>query len=202
VTKMLRRPSDAENKLLLLYAVERLGPLTAQQLLLFMVEHDVMDYISIQLGLASLVDAKFLGRRAHALGILYSPTEKGNESLSMFEEKVPHSRRAHIDEQVAVWRARFRQERQMLASFSKARGGEYAVRLQLLEHDENLLDINVSIPTHKMAQGFCDAWIAEASGVYAYIMDTLSGLSGLRGGDDSPPRAPPIECSRAENGDA
>jgi len=170
---MLRRPSDTENKLLLLYAVDRLGPLTAQQLLVFMVEHDVMDYISIQLGLASLVDTKFLAKRVHALGILYSPTAKGTESLTMFEEKVPLSRRAHIDEQVDVWRTRFKQERQMLAGFAKVPGGEYIVRLQILERDESLLDLQVSIPTHKMAQGFCDAWIAEASGVYAYIMNAL-----------------------------
>lgn len=173
MTQVPRRPSDAENKLLLLYAVDRLGPLTAQQLLVFMVEHDVMDYVSIQLGLASLVDAKFLSKRAHALGILYSPTEKGNESLTMFDKKIPISRRAHIDEQVAIWRARFKQERQSLSGFSRAPGGEYIVHLQLLERDANLFDLRINAPTSKIAQRFCDAWIGEASGIYAYIMNKL-----------------------------
>ena len=51
---MQRHPSETENKLLLLHAIDRLGSATSQQLLTFVVENELMDYISLQLGLAEL----------------------------------------------------------------------------------------------------------------------------------------------------
>lgn len=168
-----RHPSDTENKLLLLYAVDKLGPLTAHQLLVFMVENDAMDYVSIQLGLAELVDSSLLRKAKHALGMLYILTGKGRDALSLFEAKVPHSRRTLIDSQVAAWRQRFKRERQMLSSFEKAGESEYIVRLLLNEQETQLLEMKISVPTHQIAQRFCDAWIQEAPGIYAHIMRSL-----------------------------
>lgn len=170
---MLRRPSDTENKLLLLYAVDRLGPLTAQQLLTFMTENETMDYISLQLGLAELADARLLSKQPHALGMMYTLTNRGRESLEMFEHKVPFSRKATINANVEAWRRRFRQERQIISDFKKLSPGDYVVRLQLLEKDAHLFDLSIHVPTHKMAQGFCDAWIGQAADVYHYIVCTL-----------------------------
>mgnify|MGYP003770843467 CR=1 FL=1 len=170
---MQRRPTDIENKLLLLYAIDRLGAVTAQQLLLFMVENDFMGYISLQLGLAELDEAGLLRKQKHALGTLYALTGKGRDALSMFQRRVPHSRLSGIDEIAGDWRLRFRREKQMLADFQKKENGEYLVRLRLLEREEHLLDLKLSVPTHDQAQRFCDAWIEQAAGIYAHIMRAL-----------------------------
>ena len=63
---MQRHPSETENKLLLLHAIDRLGAATSQQLLTFVVENELMDYISLQLGLAELDESGFL--RKHGQG--------------------------------------------------------------------------------------------------------------------------------------
>lgn len=183
---MQRNPSDTENKLVLLHAVNRLGGVTAQQLLLFMVENEAMGYIEVQLGLAELVDADLLQKQKHALGTLYLLTGKGHDSLSMFRDRVPHSRLSAIEERVEAWRQRFRREKQMLADFQKLSGDEYCVHLQLLERNSSLLDMKISVPTPKIAQRFCDAWIAQASSIYTHIMYTL-GETALSPQEDSPP---------------
>ncbi len=170
---MQRRPSDTENKLLLLYAIDRLGAVTAQQLLVFMVENDFMDYISMQLGLAELADAGLFRRQKHPLGTLYALTGKGHDTLDMFLAKLPHSRRTALEELAATWRVRFRREKQMLSDIRKEESGDYTVCLRLIERDSDLLTMNVSVPTHKQAQRFCDAWIAQATNIYAHIMHAL-----------------------------
>lgn len=170
---MQRRPSETENKLFMLYAIDRLGPVTAQQLLLFMVQNDFMDYISMQLGLAELDEAGLLRKRKHALGTLYALTGKGRDALSMFRTRIPHSRLAQIDMIAGDWRLQFMREKQMLADFEKKENGNYLVHLRLLEYGEDILDMRLSVPTHEAAQRFCDVWIAQAGGIYTYIMRTL-----------------------------
>lgn len=170
---MERRPSDTENKLLLLRAIDRLGAVTAEQLLVFMVENELMGYIALQLGLAELCESGLVRKQPHALGTLHAITGKGRDALSMFENRVPHSRLASIDECAAAWRKRFRREKTMPADFEKLENGTYAVRLRLLENDENLLDMTIGVPTHEEAQRFSDAWQEAASSIYAHIMRTL-----------------------------
>ncbi len=168
-----RRPSGTENKLFMLRAIERLGAVTAEQLLVFMVENEYMDYISMQLGLAELVEAGLLKREKHQLGALYALTGKGRDALSMFGEKVPHSRRAAIDEVADRWRLRFRREKQMLSDIQRGENGEYVVRLRLLEKGYDLLDLRVSVPTNAQAQRFARAWIEKATGIYAHVVHSL-----------------------------
>lgn len=170
---MQRKPSDTENKLLLLHAIDRLGPVTAEQLLVFMVENEQMGYVSLQLGLAELTDGALIRKKNHPLGALYALTGKGHDALAMFRERIPYSRLSLVDEKASAWRQRFRREKQMLADFRKMDNGEYRVELCLLENEENLLDIAISVPTHAHAQRFCDTWIAKATSVYAHIMHTL-----------------------------
>lgn len=170
---MQRHPSETENKLLLLHAIDRLGAVTAQQLLSFVVENELMDYISLQLGLAELDEAGFLRKQAHALGMLYALTGKGHDALMMFRKRVPLSRLSGIDKIADVWRTRFRREKQMLSTFEKRGDSDYEVRLRLLEQGSDLLDLRVSVPSHEMAQRFSDAWEARAGQIYETIMRSL-----------------------------
>lgn len=170
---MQRRPSDTENKLLLLYTLDSLGPATAQQLLLFGAETGEIGYISVQLGLAELVDSQFLRKQKHPIGALYLLTGKGHDTLQMFASRIPHSRKETVDLLSESWKKRFRQEQQLPASIYRSASNEYRVRLQLIERDEALLDIAVIVPTHKEAERFCNAWIQQASGVYEHLMHAL-----------------------------
>ncbi len=170
---MQRRPSDTENKLFLLYALDSLGPSTAQQLLLFGAETGELGYISVQLGLAELVDSQFLRKEKHPIGALYTLTGKGRDSLQMFASRIPHSRKETVNRTAEVWRKRFRREQQMPANIYKGANSEYKVRLQLIERSEAILDISVNVPTHQQAERFCSAWIVQASGIYAHLMYAL-----------------------------
>lgn len=170
---MPRQPSDTENKLLLLHAIDCLGAVTAEQLLQFVVENDQMDYISLQLFLSDMVESGLLRRQKHHLGELYGLTDEGQAALALFRERVPHSRLASVAESAALWRERFSREKQMVADFSKKANGEYIVYLRLLEKSEALLQMEISVPTHTHAQRFCDAWVARAPEIYAGIMHSL-----------------------------
>jgi len=168
-----RTPSETENKLLLLHAIDCLGSVTAQQLLLFLVETNTMGYIEVQLLLAELVDTELLQKKKHILGTLYDLTEKGRDSLVMFQERVPHSKRVEMKDIAVAFRRRFLLEKQMTADFQRIRDGAYSVSLRLLEKDESLLELTVNVPSRKMARQFCEAWREQASSVYSHVMHAL-----------------------------
>ncbi len=171
---MQRHPSETENKLLLLHAIDRLGSATSQQLLAFVAENELMDYISLQIGLAELDESGFLRKQPHALGTLYALTGRGHDALLMFRKRVPPSRLAGIDAHAEEWRARFRREKEMLSTFEKHGENDYEVRLRLLERGCDLLDLRLSVPSRVTAQEFADLWEKRAGRVYEAIMRALA----------------------------
>jgi len=162
-----------EQKLVILYALDRLGLATADQLLRFMVENELMDYIALHLSLAELDDMGLLRKLPHALGVLYAPSAKGYESLQLFKNRIPHSRATRISETATGWKQRFREEKQVLADWETTPSGEYVARLQLFEGELSLLDVRVSLPTREQANRFCQRWPSTANELYAHLMQML-----------------------------
>ena len=168
-----REPTLTDQKLLVLCALDHLGQVTALQLLRFMVENDLMDYIALQLATAELDEMGLLRKAPHALGTLYAPSAQGSEALVLFGTRLPHSRRAQIAAIADDWRHRFRQEKQVLADWTQTPTGEYAVHLRVLEQELPLLEMTLSLPTREQASMFCARWPANATALYAQLMRTL-----------------------------
>lgn len=59
---------DAENRLLILYALKTVGAMTDQQLLIVMTDTDLMNYITLQLTIADLESEGKLRRQGDTSG--------------------------------------------------------------------------------------------------------------------------------------
>lgn len=182
---MQRKISDVENKLLLLFSVDNLGSVTNLQLLQFMVDNSLMDYITLQLALGELVEAGQLALTPHALGPLYSLTDKGRQALALFGRRVPNSRRMVIGEAAAQWRERFVREKNVLADFRRLGEADYGLTLRLLENGLILLRLDIHLPARNMADLFSRRWPGRAQAIYQMVMDRLS--QGYRQGERPAP---------------
>ncbi len=179
-----RKTPDLENKLLILFAVDELGPLTSLQLLQILAEYNLMDYITMQLTLGDMIATGHLSSIPHALGTLFTLSSEGRESLALFLHRLPHSTRALIHDAVPEWKPRFARETQILADFHRREDGKYDLRLRLMEKDSPLLDMTITIPTRDMADQFSRRWPEAAPAFYGYLMKEL-------GDDFSSDRKPP-----------
>lgn len=168
-----RKTPDLENKLLILYAVDQLGPLTSLQLLQFLAEYDLMDYITMQLNLGDMIATGHLNSIHHALGTLYTLSDEGRESLSLFLYRLPHSTRTLIHGAVPLWKPRFARETQMLADFHRREDGMYSLRLRLMEKDSPLLDMTLILPTRDLADQLSRRWPKTAPEFYGFLMKEL-----------------------------
>ena len=123
---------DSENRLLTLYAMERLGPVTDMQLLEFMVEKDLMNYFTLQLGLSEMEERGCVRRTEHPLDPLLRITSAGRAVVTEFLPKLPQSRRALVDAAAPEYRARFRLQQQTPAESTCLPDGRLCLRLRLL----------------------------------------------------------------------
>jgi hypothetical protein len=169
------KPRLSENKLLMLYAVDKLGCITNNQALQFFIENDFMDYIDVQLSLAELTDGKLLHAVSQPAGLTYYVTELGLDAIDFFKNKVPVSRRSAVDCQAEKWRDIFMLESHVFADYTTAINGDIVVRLAARENDMLLFEMSISVPSSKEAEIMCDNWKKNSSQVYAAVLSMLSG---------------------------
>ena len=105
-----RRIPEMENKLVILYALRALGPVTGMQLSQFLTQLDLMNYFTMHLSLRDMEEQGQIAGSAHPLGSLLETTPEGAFTLESFTRRIPGSRRNLIDREAPAWRERFRTE--------------------------------------------------------------------------------------------
>ncbi len=168
-----RKTPDLENRLLILYAIDRFGPLSSLQILQFLAEHDLMDYITLQLTLGDLTQTGHLCATPHALGLLHTLTPAGKESLNLFLHRLPYSLRTLVQASLPGWKKRFQREAQMLSDFHRQEDGTYALRLRLMEKDAPLLDMVITLSARDAADQYSRRWEKAAPLFYGFLMQEL-----------------------------
>lgn len=184
---------ETETRLTLLYCLDRLGPVTEDQLLEFLVTEDLLTWFDLRLNLEALTDGVQAVRTPHPGGDLISLTESGAYTVRSFSARLPGSRRALIDAQAPRWRERFRLQRVTPASAFTLPDGRVCGRLQLEERErvrtEAVLLLPKGFPVHALQR----RWQQAAPGFLRSMTLALSqgeekapddGVSLTRDGED------------------
>ena len=165
---------ETENRLIILYTLHRLGPVTAMQLLQSLAESDLMNYITMQLSLSEMESQGQITQRAHPLGNLIELTEEGAFTLRSFEKRIPTSRRALIDGHVENWRSRFAAEQMSPAESFTLPDGRSVLHLRLLDKAATLMDLILYLPADKHFTLLSERWRSCVQSAYAAVLGQLS----------------------------
>ncbi len=170
--------SIAQSKLIVLYALERVGPMSGAQVLRFVVENAFAAYIDAQLTLTELLDSGMLAFVHQDGTSVYHHTRKGREALEALLGKLNHSTRVAIDELAPVWSNLVRSERQVSAEYGRDENGDYTVNLRAHEKKTTLLSIDVRVPTREQAELACRRFREHPGDVLSRVLDVLLNPSG------------------------
>ena len=165
---------ETENRLIILYTLRQLGPVTAMQLLQAMAEADLMNYITMQLSLAEMESQGQITQRAHPLGNLFDLTNEGDFVLHSFEKRIPSSRRALIDTHTDDWRSRFASEQMAPAEAVSLPDGRSVLHLRLLDKAATLMDLMLYLPAGKHLTLLSERWHACVQAAYAAVLGQLT----------------------------
>ena len=165
---------ETKAKLLILYfLLETDIPLTRDQIYRAMYENECMDYFVFQQVFYELEEEGYVAVRPMPFGHAFSATEKGKETLRLFEESLPSSLREALAAYARNNMDSFRTETQLVSSMEEQADGSYEVRLMAQERSRAVLEIRLSLATRTMAQKVRSAWADRAEEVYASILDSL-----------------------------
>ena len=169
-----RHIPETENRLLILYTLRHLGPVTAMQLLQAMAESDLMNYITMQLALSDLESQGQISQRAHPLGNLIEVTGEGDYILDSFEKRIPSSRRAIIDANAAAWKERFATEQMAPAEAFTLPDGRTVIHLRLLDKAATLMDLMLYLPADKGFTLLPERWRRCVQVTYSTVLAHLT----------------------------
>ena len=165
---------ETENRLMILYTLRQLGPVTATQLLQAMAEADLMNYITMQLALSDMESQGQISQRAHPLGNLIEITSEGDYILRSFEKRIPASRRSIVDEQAHDWRSRFQAEQMAPAEAFTLPDGRSVIHLRLLDKAATLMDLLLYLPVGQTYTLLPDRWRSSVQLTYSTVLAYLT----------------------------
>ena len=174
----------AQCKLILLYALDRVGPMSGAQILRFTMENGLADYIDTQLTLADLIDSGLVAFAHQDDTRVFHFTRKGRDTLDALASKLNHSTRETIDRLAPDWGDLVRDERQIRADFEPMRGGGYIVRLCAYENNTTLLAIDVRVANRAQAERACRRFRERPGDALASVTDVLLFDEADEGEDD------------------
>ncbi len=168
------KPNLTESKLTLLFAAQKLGPMTNSQIVRFFLENELMDYIDVQLCLAELTEGRLFETKTSAIGAVYDLTPLGVDAVGYFATRIPASVRERISVLSIKWKQIFKHEGQVFADWVLSPGGDYVVHLAARENGALLFEVNVAVAEKAQAETLCEAWKDRSAQVYQAVIDVLT----------------------------
>lgn len=164
----------AENKLLLLYIIDRIEfPMSNPQITQFVLENDIMNYFMLQQFLGELKDSKFIIENTKDNEHIFTITDMGKSTLSYFVNRIPKSQIERIDQLLNIQKEKFIRNTQITADYIKIKDDEYLVKLGVVEKDLPIINLKLSVANNKQAKQICEKWRESAPNLYGQIINML-----------------------------
>ena len=164
----------AENKLLILYILNSLkGPISNNQLTEIVLENNLMNYFTLQQYISELETSEFFKYENHNDKKLLTITEKGENVLSFFKDRISPSKISVLDDYLSKKIATIKKELTIQSDYTPIKDDIFLVELKAFEDDSVLIDLKISVPSKKHAVSLCSNWKNNYSSIYTEIINLL-----------------------------
>ena len=161
-------------KLIILYMLDRVDfPLTNSQISEFVLTKKYTNYFTLQESINDLIDSSYLSVSTIRSSSHYKITDKGEEALSLFENRIPHDIKEDILEYFENQKINLKNEAEIYSDYSLNENKEYTVSCIIKDRNETLLDLKLCVPLKSQAVAICDNWRGKSTDVYDYIVNEL-----------------------------
>ena len=162
----------AQNKLILLYIIEN-SPhfFDKNELSEYILEKNYLNFFLIKQYLSELLEGKLIELTAEDEKEKYSILEKGTLALECFDSKIPQKIKDELKEDFVEFSYIQKKETQVLCDFFLKENKEYMVNLKLVENEESLFSMYISVPSSKEAEKICEKWKQDTQEIYKNIID-------------------------------
>lgn len=161
-------------KLIVLSMLNRVDfPLTYAQISEFILSKEYTNYFTLQQVLAELVETNLAEVHTVRNSSFYHMTQNGQDTLNYFGDMISPAINEDMDTYFRENAIAMRDETAVRADYYENNAGEYAVRLRVLEKEEPLIDLTLTVPVESQANSMCNHWKEKNQKLYAYLMQEL-----------------------------
>jgi hypothetical protein len=168
---------NTNNKLLVLFVLEKLEMPVSEDLLLEMcsIDNNWIPYLYckqvineiIQSGLATKISSQ------SSRTPLVSLTSDGRICLAHFYNDIPLSTQDEVKEFVKQHRINYRKKQEFISDYFKNNDGSYTVSLKIMEVTQTLIDLKLVVATRAIATSISANWNEKAPEVYRMLYEQL-----------------------------
>ena len=161
-------------KLIILYMLDKVDfPLTNAQISGFILDKGYTTYFKLQQALSELTESGFIREEATHSRTFYHLTEEGEETIHYFRNKISDAIQKDIDEFLKEKNYELKNEVSVKSDYFPGSGMEFTVRCQVIENNQPLIDLTLTVPSEAEAETISNNWSKKNQEIYALIMQNL-----------------------------
>lgn len=161
-------------KLIVLYMLDRVNfTLTNSQISGFILDKGYTNYFTLQEAINGLIDSGFAYVSNMRGASHYKITDKGEEALSMFENRIPYAIKQDVLDFFEKQQINLKKETEVQADYFLNDMNEYTVSCVINDRNEPLLDIRFCVPTQAVASAICENWRHKSTEIYDLLVKQL-----------------------------
>lgn len=161
-------------KLIILFLLDKVDfPLTNVQISNIILDLNYTSYFNIQYSISELLDAQFINSEKVGTKTYYRTSSLGKETLSFFDNMISPAIQEELTKHLKEHQYSLRDEVSTLSEYFEVKENHYVARLRVMEENDPIIDLNVSVPSEEDAKNICNNWREKSQQVYAYILTNL-----------------------------
>ena len=160
--------------MIVLYMLSRCDvSLSKSQIYDFMLDEGYTTFMTLQEVFSELVSSGLVTEKTVANRTYLLITDEGEQSLEFFGNRINPAIKIEIDEYLRENSMKLRNEASIISDYRKTGDNEYTAMLTAKENGQNLVDINLIVPTEEIAQSVCNRWQENNSEIYQFLIEKL-----------------------------
>jgi len=165
----------AENKVLLLYILNKIGkPISNDSLLNLVLAVTDMNYFYFQQFLLDLLENGYIMKFAKEDCSFYEITAFGKETLDLTQDILPGIIKLRVDSNFKTEMETFENEHSVIAEYTPRKENYFDISCKIVERNETIFEVKTFAGSPKQAKDIVDNWKHHADEMYPAILQILT----------------------------
>ena len=165
----------AENKVLILYVLEKAGkPLTNDVLYKIVLAAVNMNYFYFQQFLLDLINVGYIFSFQKEEQTLYSITDSGKRTLDLTLDLLPGIIKLQADTNLKPILDSSEEEQSIVAEYTPLNENHYTIICKVVDNNETVFEIKTFAGSREQAKEIVDNWQTNADDIYPKILSILT----------------------------
>ena len=165
----------AENKILILYVLNKIGkPISNDSLLNLVLAVTDMNYFYFQQFLLDLLENGYIINYYKDDHSFYDITDFGKETLSLTQDILPGIIKLRVDANFKDELDTFENEHSVIAEFTPRSEDHYTVSCKIIDHNDTIFEVKTFAGSRDQAKEIVDNWNKNADKMYPAILSILT----------------------------